>query len=43
VKGLFKLIPKNIRQAASGFTKDFADDITNVGDAIQAGLNKKFQ
>lgn len=40
---MWKLIPKNIRQAASGFTKGFANDITNIGDAIQAGINKKFQ
>jgi hypothetical protein len=39
IKGLFKLIPKNIRQAASGFTKNIAGDLTNLGDALQTGIN----
>jgi hypothetical protein len=39
VKGLFKLIPKGIRKATSGITASLADDIQNLGDAIQDAAN----
>lgn len=43
VKGLWALIPKNIRQAASGITKAIAAPITSIGDGIQASINGLFK
>lgn len=40
VKGLFKLIPKSMREKTAGIANLLADPLTKLGDKIQEDINK---